>query len=148
MPKTRLPYGEISPAAREAVLQVEAYIQSCGLDKKLIELLKLRASQINQCAFCIDMHAKLARKFGESEQRLDLVAVWRETTLFTDRERAALAWVEALTRLPDDGAPQALFDDLGGHFNDKEIVDLTVLAGLINLWNRLGVGFQLQPPGS
>jgi AhpD family alkylhydroperoxidase len=144
MSQTRLPYGDIAPAARKAVLQVEGYIQSCGLDKKLIELLKLRASQINGCAFCIDMHARLARKLGESQQRLDLLEVWRETTLFNDREQAALAWIEALTRLPDAGAPQALFDALGPHFSEKEIVDLTVLAGLINLWNRLGVGFQLE----
>lgn len=142
----RLRYAEVAPGAREAVVRVETYIQSCGLERGLIELVKLRASQINHCAFCMDMHAKDARRHGESNQRLDVLAAWRESSVYTPRERAALAWTEALTSLPDAGAPDALFDGLGVHFSDKEIVDLTVLVGLINLWNRIGVGFRLQHP--
>jgi len=142
----RLRYAQIAPAAREAVMAVESYIQSCGLEKVLIELVKLRASQINQCAFCIDKHTKDARRLGETPQRLDLVPAWHESPIYSPRERAALAWTEALTRLSSDGAPDQVFDGLRVHFSEKEIVDLTVLVGHINLLNRIGVGFRLQHP--
>jgi len=142
----RLRYAQIAPAAREAVMTVESYVQSCGLEKVLIELVKLRASQINQCAFCIDKHTKDARRLGETAQRLDLVPAWHESPIYTARERAALAWTEALTRLSTDGAPDPVFDGLRANFSDKEIVDLTVLVGHINLLNRIGVGFRLQHP--
>jgi AhpD family alkylhydroperoxidase len=144
--ETRLRYAQIAPAAREAVMSVESYVQKSDLDKGLIDLVKLRASQINQCTFCIDKHSKDARRLGETAQRLDLLSAWRESPIYSPRERAALAWTEALTRLSIDGAPDEVFAALKGHFSDKEIVDLTVLVGHINLLNRLGVGFRLQHP--
>ena len=144
--ETRLRYAQIAPAAREAVMSVESYVQKSDLDKGLIDLVKLRASQINQCTFCIDKHSKDARRLGETAQRLDLLSAWRESPIYSQRERAALAWTEALTRLSIDGAPDDVFAALKGHFSDKEIVDLTVLVGHINLLNRLGVGFRLQHP--
>jgi AhpD family alkylhydroperoxidase len=131
---------EIAPDAYRAVSGVEAYIRACGLDKSLIELVKLRASQINGCAFCIDMHTKDARQHGETEQRLYLLNAWREAPFYTERERAALAWTEHLTRLSIDGAPDAARDRLRGLFSELEVANLTVLIGLINLWNRVAVG--------
>ncbi len=131
---------EIAPDAYRAVSQVEAYIRGCGLDKSLIELVKLRASQINGCAFCIDMHTRDARRHGETEQRLYLLNAWRETSFYTRRERAALAWTEHLTRLSSDGAPDTARAGLQGLFTELEIANLTVLIGLINLWNRVAVG--------
>jgi AhpD family alkylhydroperoxidase len=124
--ETRLRYAQIAPAAREAVMSVESYVQKSDLDKGLIDLVKLRASQINQCTFCIDKHSKDARRLGETAQRLDLLSAWRESPIYSPRERAALAWTEALTRLSIDGAPDDVFAALKGHFSDKEIVDLTV----------------------
>jgi AhpD family alkylhydroperoxidase len=142
----RLRYAQIAPAAREAVMKVETYIHDCSLDKGLIELVKLRASQINGCAYCIDKHSKDARRLGESAQRLDLLSAWEESPIYSARERAAFAWTEALTRLSIDGAPDDVYEGLKGQFSDKEVVDLTILIGHINLLNRLGVGFRLQHP--
>jgi AhpD family alkylhydroperoxidase len=146
MSGSRLDYGKVAPAARDAIMQVETYVRGCGLPKSLIELVKTRASQINRCAFCLDMHARDARRNGETEQRLHLLGAWEESLLYSPGERAALAWTEALTLLPQQGAPDAAYAELGRHFTEKEIVDLTVLVGLINLWNRIGVGFRLQHP--
>jgi AhpD family alkylhydroperoxidase len=131
---------EIAPDAYRAISGVEAYIRGCDLDKSLIELVKLRASQINGCAFCIDMHTKDARQHGETEQRLYLLNAWREAPFYTERERAALAWTEHLTRLSTDGAPDAARDRLHAVFSEFEVANLTVLIGLINLWNRVSVG--------
>jgi AhpD family alkylhydroperoxidase len=139
----------VSPEAK-AVMSVENYIQHCGLEKSLIELLKMRASQINGCAFCLDMHSKDARRGGESEQRLYLLDAWRESSLYSPRERAALAWTEAVTRIADTHAPDTDYEALQLHFSDKEIVDLTALVGLINLWNgwpsASGTGMRLITP--
>jgi len=146
MSEPRLRYGQLAPAAREAVMKVDAYVHGCGLETGLVELVKIRASQINRCVFCVDYHTKDARRLGEVQQRLDLLPAWEEAPVYTERERAALAWTEALTRLSTDGAPDDAFNDLKANFTDKEIVDLTVLVGHINLLNRLGVGFRLQPP--
>ena len=143
---TRLKWHDTAPAAYTAISGVEAYIQRCGLEKPLIELVKLRASQINHCTYCMDMHSRDARKGGETEQRLYVLGGWRESPLYSQRERAALAWTECLTNLPSQGAPDALYAALGEHFSDVEITNLTVLIGLINLWNRIGVGFALQHP--
>jgi AhpD family alkylhydroperoxidase len=142
----RMRYAQIAPAAREAVMKVETYIHHCSLDQSLIELVKLRASQINGCAFCIDKHSKDARRVGESAQRLDLLSAWHESPIYSARERAAFAWTEVLTRLSIDGAPDDIYEELKGQFSDKEVVDLTILIGHINLLNRLGVGFRLQHP--
>jgi len=143
--QTRISLPHAAPGAYRALSEVETYIRGCGLDQSLIELVKLRASQINGCAFCIDMHSKDARRGGETEQRLYLLNAWREAPFYTEREQAALAWTEHLTRLSTDGAPAAAYDRLASVFSPAEIANLTVLIGLINLWNRIGVGFQLSP---
>jgi AhpD family alkylhydroperoxidase len=140
MPQSRRSLPDIAPDAYRAVSGIEAYIRGCGLDKPLIELVKLRASQINGCAFCIDMHTRGARQHGETEQRLYLLNAWREAPFYTERERAALAWTEHLTRLSTDEAPEFAYDRLRGLFSEVEVANLTVLIGLINLWNRVAVG--------
>ena len=142
----RLSAWTVAPDAIETVRRVEAYIRACGLEKSLIELVKMRASQINGCAFCLAMHSKDARRQGESEQRLYLLNAWKEAPLYTPRERAALAWTDAVTRIADTHAPDAVYDGLREHFSDKEVVDLTVLIGLINLWNRLSLGLRHVVP--
>ncbi|HVB68887.1 MAG TPA: carboxymuconolactone decarboxylase family protein [Acetobacteraceae bacterium] len=138
----RLLPASIAPDAYRAVRSVETYIRGCGLPIGLIELVKMRASQINGCAFCLDMHSKSARAHGETEQRLHLLNAWRESPLYTDAERAALAWTEALTLVATTHAPDADYTALRAQFTDKEIVDLTTLIGLINLWNRLAIGMR------
>jgi AhpD family alkylhydroperoxidase len=146
MPVERPKLHESAPEAYAAVSGVEAYVRRCGLEHSLLELVKLRASQINRCAFCMDMHARDARRGGETEQRLYVLGGWRESPLYSDRERAALAWTECLTDLPSHGATDAIYAALEAHFTGKEIADLTVLIGLINLWNRVGVGFAMRHP--
>jgi AhpD family alkylhydroperoxidase len=142
----RLDYASVLPAAPQALLAVEKVIASSSLEPTLLELVKIRASQINGCAFCLDMHTKDARAIGEDEQRLHLVAVWREASCFSERERAALAWSEAVTLLPESGAPDDVYDALRPVFAEEEIVALTLAIGLINVWNRLSVGFR-RPAG-
>jgi AhpD family alkylhydroperoxidase len=148
MPQLHRPLPETVPDAYRAVSGVEVYIRGCGLDNSLIELVKLRASQINSCAFCIDMHTKDARQHGESEQRLYLLNAWQEAPFYTERERAALVWTEHLTRLSTDGAPEAGYRRLRGVFSEVEVANLTVLIGPIHLWNRgaVGGGFHLASP--
>ena len=136
----------IVPDAYKAVSGVESYIGNCGLEKSLIHLVKMRASQINGCAYCLDMHSKEARKDGESEQRLYLLEAWEEVSLYTPRERAALSWTEAVTRIADTRAPDAVYEELRRHFSEAETVNLTTAIGVINLWNRLCVSFRIQPP--
>ena len=146
MSMERLRYPEASPEAVAAVRGVEAYIRASGLETSLIELVKMRASQINGCAFCLDMHSRAARKAGESEQRLYLLDAWEECALYTPRERAALAWTEAVTRIAETKAPDAAYAAARAQFTDKELVDLTTLIGLINLWNRLAIAFRAPLP--
>jgi len=136
----RLSPHELAPEAIRAVRAVDAYVSQSGLPRSLIELVKVRASQLNGCAFCVDMHAKDARKHGETEQRLYLLAAWRDSPAYTPAERAALAWTEALTRLTQAHPTEAEYEALRAEFSDKAVVDLTTLIGLINLWNRFGVG--------
>ena len=136
----RLSPHELAPEAIRAVRAVDAYVSQSGLPRSLIELVKVRASQLNGCAFCVDMHAKDARKHGETEQRLYLLAAWRDSPAYTPAERAALAWTEALTRLTQAYPTEAEYEALRAEFSDKAVVDLTTLIGLINLWNRFGVG--------
>ncbi|MGP1398078.1 MAG: carboxymuconolactone decarboxylase family protein [Inquilinaceae bacterium] len=143
----RFNYADAAPDAFQAVLALETYVaRRSGLDPRLIHLIKLRASQINGCAYCVDMHAKEARRDGLSDQWIDLVCVWRESPLFDARERAVLAWTEALTDLPASGAPDADFEPLKAHFSEDEIARLSVAIGTINVWNRLAVGFRAQHP--
>jgi AhpD family alkylhydroperoxidase len=146
MDAERLNAYDAAPEAMKAVRHVEAYIQQSGLEKTLIELVKMRASQINGCAYCLDMHSKDARRHGESEQRLYLLNAWAESPLYTPRERAALAWTEALTRVADTHAPDPVYDEVREQFADKQLVDLTTLIGLVNLWNRLAIGFRYVHP--
>ena len=138
----RLLPNQVAPDGYAALRNVEIYFARSGLPKRLIELVKMRASQINGCAYCIDVHSKDARKAGETEQRLYLLNAWRDSPLFSPAERAALAWTEALTHLAATGAGDADYEVLRPHFSDKEIVDLTYLIGMINFWNRLAVGMR------
>jgi AhpD family alkylhydroperoxidase len=121
---------------------VERYVRECGLDRRLLELVKLRASQVNGCAYCVDMHTKDARANGETEQRLYAVVVWREAPFFTERERAALAWTEALTLVSQEQVPDNVFEIARKEFSDKELVDLTMAVIAINGWNRLAISFR------
>ncbi|GAB2889407.1 carboxymuconolactone decarboxylase family protein [Paralcaligenes sp. KSB-10] len=143
--ETRLDYRKANPGAYKAMVGLEQQIAKSSLEKPLTELVRLRASQINGCAFCVDMHATDARKGGETERRLAAVAVWHEAPFFTDRERAALEWTESLTLLPQNHAPDAVWAAVEAHFTPAEIVDLTLLIVSINGWNRFGVGFRLMP---
>jgi AhpD family alkylhydroperoxidase len=142
----RLDFRATAPQAYAAVSAVERYIQSCGLEKSLIELVKMRASQINGCAYCLDMHSRDARHHGETEQRLYVLTAWRESPLYSPRERAALAWTECLTKVATEGAPDDAYAALEAHFSPKEIVEVSILIGLINLWNRLAIGMRAQHP--
>jgi AhpD family alkylhydroperoxidase len=147
MEPMRLDYRATLPAASRAMAALEEVVRSSELEPELIELVKLRASQINGCAYCVDMHTKDARAAGEDEQRLHLTAVWREAPVFTPRERAALAWTEALTLLAETGAPNADYEAMASAFEPVEQVALTLAIVAINGWNRLAVGFR-QPVGS
>jgi AhpD family alkylhydroperoxidase len=136
----------VAPQAMKPMIDMEAYLAGCGLEHSLIELVKMRASQINGCAFCLHMHSKDARAAGETEERLYLLNGWRESSLYTPRERAALAWTEALTLLAQTGAPDADYEGLFPHFDETEAVNLTLLITTINAWNRIAVGFRSQHP--
>lgn len=142
----RLNPATAAPDADKAMVALETYIQGSGLEPSLIELVKMRASQINGCAFCLDMHSKDARAHGETEQRLYLLNAWRESPLYTDRERAALGWTEALTLVAQTQAPDHDYAALKQHFSDAEQVKLTLLIGAINTWNRIAIGFRLLHP--
>jgi AhpD family alkylhydroperoxidase len=142
----RLDYRHELPEASRAMSELERVVDASGLDPKLRELVKLRASQINGCAYCVDMHTKDAVAIGEEEQRLHLVAVWRESPVFSSRERAALAWTEALTLLSETGAPDDVYAEMARQFGPEEQVALTLAIVAINGWNRLAVGFR-QPVG-
>ncbi len=124
---------------------LERYIATCGLDHKLIPLLTLRASQINGCAYCIDMYSKDARALGETEQRLYELNAWRETPFYSDRERAALEWTESLTLVSQTHVPDETYEAVKKHFSEKEIVDLSILSSLINMWNRLAISARVVP---
>ena len=143
----RLDPTKAAPGAIKPMLDMEAYIAKCGLDYKLVHLVKMRASQINGCAYCLDMHSKDTRAHGETEQRLYALDAWRETPFYSPRERAALAWTEALTLLPQTHAPDDVYSEAASQFSEKELVDLTVLIVAINGWNRIAVGFR-APPGT
>lgn len=142
----RLDAFAVVPAAFQPFHAVEKSIKESGLEYSLIELVKLRASQINGCAFCIHMHTADARAAGETEERLHLVAAWWESPLYTPRERAALAWTESLTLIAERRAPDAVYDALKAEFTEPEIVWLTLLITTINMWNRMAVGFRKQHP--
>ncbi len=143
--KQRIEMHKASPEAYQAMRTLSAYTGACGLDPKLLELVKTRASQINGCAFCMHMHTRDARKLGETEDRLHLLAAWREVPLYDARERAALAWTEALTLLTEGHAPDAVYDEVRAQFSEEEIAKLSLAIATINAWNRLAVGMRFVP---
>jgi len=138
----RLDYGKVLPKAVEAMAGLEDVVGGSTLEPALLELVKMRASQLNGCAYCLDMHSKDARARGEDEQRLHVLAAWREAPFYSERERAALDWCEALTLLPRTGAPDEAYEQLRGQFDEEEIVALTLAIVAINGWNRFAVGFR------
>jgi len=144
--KARLNFYKAAPDTIKALSALEAQIQSSGLEKSLIELVKIRASEINGCAYCINMHTADARKQGETEERLYLLNAWRESPLYTDRERAALAWTEAVTLIAETHAPDDLYENVRAHFSEAETVNLTMLIGAINAWNRVAISFRAIHP--
>ena len=144
----RLDYFGAAPDTMNAMLAFEGAVRNSGLETSLIELVKTRASQINGCAYCLHMHTRDARENGETEERLHLLAAWRESSLYTPRERAALAWTDALTLIAQTQAPDGDYAELRRYFSEDEMVKLTLLIGAINVWNRIAVGFRSQHPVS
>jgi AhpD family alkylhydroperoxidase len=141
----RIDYAKTAPEVRAAMMGLEQYVHQSGLDRGLLELVKLRASLINGCAYCADMHTKVARSRGETEQRLHAVSLWKETPFYSDRERAALAWTEAVTLISVDHVPDEVYELARQHFPEKELVDLTLAIVAINGWNRLAIAFKTVP---
>ncbi len=141
----RIDYGKAAPDAVAAMRVLETCVRRSGLDAALLELVKTRASQLNGCAYCIDMHTKDARARGESEQRLYGLAAWQETPFYSERERAALEWTEAVTQVSDGYVADDVFESVRRHFSDKELVDLTLAIIAINGWNRLAIAFRTVP---
>ncbi len=145
MTTPRIDYRTAAPEAMAAIYALQRYVDGCGLEPLLLELVKLRASYINGCAYCVDMHTKDARALGETEQRLYAVPVWEETPFFSERERAALAWTEAVTLVSVDKVPDDVYEQACGQFSEKELVDLTFAVIAINTWNRLAIPFRALP---
>jgi len=142
--KQRIDYKKVAPDAFKAMLGLENYVRHSGLEPSLLELVKTRVSQINGCAHCLDMHTKDARAAGETEQRLYVLPAWREAPFYSDRERAALAWAEAVTQLPTNDVSDELYAEVGRHFDEKALVDLTFAIVAINGWNRLAVPLRAE----
>jgi AhpD family alkylhydroperoxidase len=141
----RIDYAQVAPGVSRAMSLLEAYVQQAGFERPLLELMKVRASLLNGCAYCVDMHTKVARSVGETEQRLYAVSLWREAPYYSERERAALAWTEAITLISIDRVPADVYDLARQHFTEKELVDLTLAIVAINGWNRLAVAFRTVP---
>ncbi len=141
----RIRYAQVAPGGYRAMSGLEHYVDESGLEPSLLDLVKLRASQINGCAFCIDMHSKDARARGETEQRLYALDAWEETSFYTERERAALAWTEAVTKISEGHVPNELYERARKQFTEKELVDLTLASVAINGWNRLAISFRSVP---
>jgi AhpD family alkylhydroperoxidase len=146
-PTQRLHYPKVAPDAYRAMLGLEEYVRSSGIEPSLLHLVKVRASVLNGCAFCVDMHTKDARAAGESEQRLYAISVWRDTPFFTPRERAALAWTDAVTRLGREGVPDEVYQTARAQFDEAELVRLTLGIVAINGWNRLSIAFRTEVGG-
>lgn len=141
----RLDANRIAPDAYRAMAGLQRYVSTCGLEASLLELVKIRSSQINGCAFCIAMHVREAAKLGESQERMHLLAAWREAPVYSERERAALAWTEAVTRIADGHVPDDVYEEARRHFSEKELVDLTYAVIAINGWNRIAIAFRKTP---
>lgn len=149
MSQPRLPYdafAKIAPLAPQSLIAMGRLADESGLDKQIVELVKLRVSQLNNCAFCLQIHLDVARKLGLPQEKLDLVATWEEAGIFSERECAALAWAETLTRLVGHSIPDAAYEAVRRHFSEEEVVFLSVSVATINAWNRLGAAFRFAPP--
>jgi AhpD family alkylhydroperoxidase len=144
--KPRLDFYKAAPDTIKALLALENQVRASGLEPSLFELVKIRASQINGCAFCINMHTQDARKQGETEQRIYLLDAWREAPVYTDRERAALAWTDAVTLVSENHVPDDVYEQVRAQFSEAEMVNLTMLVGAINAWNRIAISFRAIPP--
>ena len=144
--KPRFDYFKAAPEAVQAQRSLSDYTRECGLETSLIELVKIRASQLNGCAFCLEMHTREARAQGETETRLHLLAAWRESPLFSDRERAALEWTEAVTLVASSRVPDDVYAIARARFDESELVKLTLVIGVINTWNRLAIAFRAVHP--
>jgi AhpD family alkylhydroperoxidase len=142
--KARFDFHSVAPRGLNAMLGLQTYVNNTGLEHSLLELVKMRASQINGCAYCLDMHSKDARAAGETEQRLYLLDAWEETSLYSPRERAALEWTEAVTRVADGHVPDEVYHSAREHFSEEELVNLTYALVAINGWNRLCIAFRAQ----
>ena len=143
--EARMDYAKAAPGAMRAMHGLETYLAKCGIEPGLQDLVKLRASQLNGCAYCVDMHSLDARARGETEQRLYALPVWRETPFYSERERAALLWTEKLTLIALDQVPDAVYEQVRPHFTDEELANLTLAIATINAWNRFGVSFRDEP---
>lgn len=141
----RFNYVKVAPGVYEAMDALDTYLATCGLEESVMHLVRLRASQINGCAYCIDMHWKDLRALGESEQRLYALDAWRESPFYSEREQAALAWTEAVTLVATSRIPDAAYEAVKAHFSDKEVADLTLAAATINAWNRLSIAARIEP---
>jgi AhpD family alkylhydroperoxidase len=141
----RIAMAKVAPGAYRAMLGLEEYLHQSGLEQSLMDLVKLRASQVNGCAYCIDMHWKDLRALGESEQRLYGLDAWEESPYYSDRERAALAWTEAVTNIRDGHVRDEVYEDVRKHFSEKELADLTLAVAAINAWNRLAISARTEP---
>ena len=145
--KSRMNLMQVAPDAMKAMRGLQVYVDRSGLEHALLELVKMRASQLNGCAYCLDMHSKDARAAGETEQRLYLLDAWREAPFYSPRERAALAWTEALTLISQTHAPDDVYEEARAQFSEKELADLTMAIVAINGWNRIAIGFRSEPGG-
>ena len=143
--QSRIDYYKLSPGGYKAMLGLEQYLNNSGLEKKLLHMIKLRVSQINGCAYCLDMHWKDLQAEGESQQRMYSLDAWRETPYYTDRERAALAWAEAVTNITDGHVSDKVYEAARQHFSEQELSDLTLAVVTINAWNRLSIAFRVVP---
>jgi AhpD family alkylhydroperoxidase len=141
----RLEYAKSSPEGSRAVYALEMFVKNSGLDHSLLQLIKLRSSQINGCAFCVDMHWKDARAEGETEERLYMLSAWHEATVYSEKERAALALTEAVTLVSETHVPDEVYEEAKKHFSDKELVNLVIAIATINTWNRLAITFRSEP---
>jgi len=141
----RIHYTKVAPLAYHAMLGLEKYLQECGIEEGLLHLMKMRASQINGCAYCLDMHSKDLRALGETEQRIYSLDAWREAPYYSERERAALAWTEAVTLVAQTHVPDEVYEQAKQQFSEKELADLTVAVATINAWNRLAIAARATP---
>ncbi|OUQ89908.1 hypothetical protein B5G50_03170 [Brevibacillus brevis] len=144
--QARINHRAVNPEAYQTMLKLEKFVNESGLDKKLIELIKIRASQINGCAFCMDMHTQDARKLGETEQRIYLLSVWRESAVYTEAERAVLALTEAVTVITANGVSEELYQQVREHFDENQYVFLIMAINTINCWNRIAISTGMSAP--